>query len=291
MKKTPFIVAFIVILFIVTSQCFFVVDQTEQAFLLQLGKPIGGVLGPGLHFKLPFVQQVMIFERRILEYDAAPAEILTKDKKNLVVDNYSKWQIVNPLEFYKTVKTIAGAQSRLDDIIYAQLRIELGVHTLTEVVSEKRAELMEKVTKKCNELASEYGIKVVDVRIKRADLPLENERHVFERMRAEREREAKRYRSEGKEQGMKIKAVADKEKAIILAQAYKEAEKIKGEGEMAAIKIYAEAIKKDPEFYAFVKSLEVYKKGFDEKTKLVITPEEKLLRFFFLKDKTIKSDK
>jgi len=285
MKKTPFIVGFIIIIFITASQCLFVVDQTEQAFLLQLGKPIGGVLGPGLHFKLPFIQQAMIFERRILEYDAAPAEILTKDKKNLVVDNYSKWQIVDPLRFYKTVKTVAGAQSRLDDIIYAQLRIELGVHTLTEVVSEKRAELMDKVTKKCDMLASEYGIKVIDVRIKRADLPPENERHVFERMRAEREREAKRYRSEGKEQAMKIKAAAEREKAVILAQAHQEAERIKGEGEMEAIQIYAEAIRKDPEFYAFVKSLEVYKKGFDEKTKLVITPEENLLKFLFPKNK------
>ena len=278
-----FILIFILLLGI--WQCFFTVDQTEQAFLLQLGKPVGGVLGPGLHFKIPFLQQVMHFERRILAYDAAPAEILTKDKKNLVVDNYSKWQIADPLKFYQTVKTIEGAQSRLDDIIYAQLRVELGVHTLTEVVSEKRSELMKKVTQKSNQLAADYGIKVVDVRIKRADLPPENERHVFERMRAEREREAKRYRSEGKEQAMKIKAAADRERAIILAQAFQQAEQIKGQGDMEAIKIYAKSIRQDPEFYAFIKSMEVYQKGFDEKTQLIITPSHPLMRFFSIEKK------
>ena len=275
-----FIVIFILLLGV--WQCFFTVDQTEQAFLLQLGKPIGGILGPGLHFKIPFLQQVMHFEQRILAYDAAPAEILTKDKKNLVVDNYSKWQIADPLKFYQTVKTIEGAQSRLDDIIYAQLRVELGVHTLTEVVSEKRSELMKKVTQKSNQLAADYGIKVVDVRIKRADLPPENERHVFDRMRAEREREAKRYRSEGKEQAMKIRAAADRERAIILAQAFQQAEQIKGQGDEKAIKIYAKSIRQDPEFYAFIKSMEVYQKGFDKKTQLVITPSHPLMKFFSL---------
>ena len=275
-----FILIFILLLGI--WQCFFTVDQTEQAFLLQLGKPVGGILGPGLHFKIPFLQQVMHFEQRILAYDAAPAEILTKDKKNLVVDNYSKWQIADPLKFYQTVKTIEGAQSRLDDIIYAQLRVELGVHTLTEVVSEKRSELMKKVTQKSNQLAADYGIKVVDVRIKRADLPPENERHVFDRMRAEREREAKRYRSEGKEQAMKIRAAADRERAIILAQAFQQAEQIKGQGDEKAIKIYAKSIRQDPEFYAFIKSMEVYQKGFDKKTQLVITPSHPLMKFFSL---------
>ena len=278
-----FIVIFILLLGV--WQCFFTVDQTEQAFLLQLGKPVGGILGPGLHFKIPFLQQVMHFEQRILAYDAAPAEILTKDKKNLVVDNYSKWQIADPLKFYQTVKTIEGAQSRLDDIIYAQLRVELGVHTLTEVVSEKRSELMKKVTQKSNQLAADYGIKVVDVRIKRADLPPENERHVFERMRAEREREAKRYRSEGKEQAMKIRAAADRERAIILAQAFQQAEQIKGQGDMEAIKIYAKSIRQDPEFYAFIKSMEVYQKGFDKKTQLIITPSHPLMRFFSIEKK------
>ncbi len=279
-KYSVFFILFLILL--TCSQVIFTVDQTKQAIVLQLGKPIDGVLKPGLHFKIPFLQQVVYFDHRVLEYDAAPAEILTKDKKALVVDNYSKWQIEDPLTFYKTVKTIAGAQSRLDDIIYAQLRVELGQHTLTEVVSLKRSEIMKKVTRKCNQLAADYGIKVIDVRIKRADLPPENERHVFERMRAEREREAKRYRSQGKEQAMKIKAEADRQRAIILAQAYKEAEQIKGEGDMKAIEIYANAIKKDPDFFAFIKSMQIYKKGFDKNTNLVITPKEPLLKYLYL---------
>jgi membrane protease subunit HflC len=280
--KKYIILVFILLLFIAIWQCLFVVDQTQQAFLLQLGKPIGKVLGPGLHFKLPFIQQVSRFERRLLEYDTPPAEILTKDKKNLVVDNYAKWQITNPLKFYKTVRSISGARSRLEDIIYAQLRVELGVHTLPEIVSKKRSELMAKVTTKTNQLAAEYGIKVIDVRIKRADLPPENEQHVFDRMRAEREREARSYRSQGKEQATKIRAEADREKAIIIAQAYQEAEKIKGEGDMEAIKIYADSIREDPDFYVFLKSMEVYKAGFDEKTQLIIPQTDPLMKFFFL---------
>ena len=281
MSKITISIIFLFLCIALASQAVFIVDQTQQAFLLQLGKPVGKVLKPGLHFKIPFLQQVVYFERRLLEYDAAPAEILTKDKKALVVDNYSKWQIIDPLRFYKTVKNINGAQSRLNDIIYAQLRVELGKHTLTEVVSLKRSEIMENITKKCNELAADYGIKIIDVRIKRADLPPENEHHVFERMRAEREREAKYYRSQGKEQAMKIRAAADRERAIILAQAYKEAEKIKGEGDMEAIRIYANAIRKNPEFYAFIKSMEIYKKGFDANTQLILTPKEPLLKYLF----------
>jgi len=282
--KKPWIILVVFILLILGSQFFFTVDQTQQAILIQLGRPVGEVFGPGLHFKIPFIQQPIYFERRILVYDAAPAEILTKDKKNLVVDNYSKWQIIDPLKFYQSVKNIAGAQSRLDDIIYSQLRVELGVHTLTEVVSEARSALMEKVTKNSDKLARSYGIKVIDVRIKRADLPPENERHVFDRMRAEREREAKRYRSEGQEKAMEIRANADREKAIILAEAYQKAEKIRGEGDMEAIKIYAEAIKKGEKFYNFIRSLEAYKKGLNNgKTTFVLTPDSEFLKFIELK--------
>lgn len=284
MKKAPWIILAIFVLLIVGSQFFFTVDQTEQAILLQMGKPVGKVLGPGIHFKLPFIQRAVYFENRILVYDAAPAEILTKDKKALVVDNYAKWKIMDPLKFYQTVKNIAGGQSRLDDIIYAQLRVELGVHTLTEVVSKARSVLMEKVTVQCDRLAIDYGINVLDVRIKRADLPPENERHVFDRMRAEREREAKRYRSEGKEKSMKIKAAADRDKAIILAEAYQEAESIKGEGDSEAIKIYADAIKRGEKFYDFIRSLEAYEKGLDNgETTFILTPDSEFLKFLNLK--------
>jgi len=237
------IIAGLVVIFVV-SLAVFTVDQTQQAIVIQLGKPLQGINGPGLHFKVPFIQQVMNFEKRILVYDASPTEILTKDKKNLVVDNYTKWAIDNPLKFYTTVINENGAQARLDDIVYAQLRVELGQHNLSDIVSETRDALMTKVTEKSAERAKDYGIRVVDVRIKRADLPEQNEKHVFGRMKAERERQAKQYRSEGEEESKKITAKADMERTIILAKAYKESEQLKGEGDAGAVKIYADAYQK-----------------------------------------------
>ncbi|MEA1971127.1 MAG: protease modulator HflC, partial [Thermodesulfobacteriota bacterium] len=246
------------IVILVVSLSLFSVDQTQQAIVIQMGKPLKGIYGPGLHFKVPFIQQVMNFEKRILVYDASPTEILTKDKKNLVVDNYTKWAIDNPLRFYTTVKNERGAQSRLDDIVYAQLRVELGQHDLSDIVSITREALMKKVTEKSAKRAEEYGIHVVDVRIKRADLPAQNEKHVFGRMKAERERQAKQYRSEGEEESKKITAKADMERTIILAEAYKISEKLKGEGDARAVKIYADAYQKDMGFYEFIRSLEAY---------------------------------
>jgi len=272
----------IIVLFIISlaaAQSLFVVDQTQQAIVIQLGKPIEGISAPGLHLKIPFIQRVIYFEKRILVYDAAPTEILTKDKKNLVVDNYTKWKIVNPLKFYKTVKNVMGAQARLDDIVYAQLRVELGQHNLSDIVSKSRSEIMATVTKKSAGRGQDYGIEVVDVRIKRADLPEQNEKHVFDRMRAERERQAKRYRSEGKEESQKITAKADMERTIILAEAYKIAEKTKGEGDAKSIKIYADAYKKDLGFFEFTRSLEAYKKSLKSDTSLIITPDSKFLKY------------
>ena len=257
----------------------YTVDQTEQAIVIQMGKPVGQVSQPGLHFKLPFVQRVVLFESRILLYDAPPAEILTKDKKNLVVDNYTKWKIIDPLKFYKTVKSEIGAQSRLDDIVYAQLRVELGKHDLVDIVSKTRDEVMKIVSDKSDVHASGYGIKVVDVRIKRADLPEQNEKHVFDRMRAERERQAKQYRSEGEEESVKITAKADMERTIILAKAYRESEKDKGEGDAQAVKIYADAYKQDSEFFEFTRSLEAYKKTLKKDTTLVISPDVKFFKY------------
>jgi len=269
----------VVAVLILVNLAFFTVDQTEQAIVVQLGKPVNVITEPGLHFKLPFIQEVIFFEKRLLVYDAAPAEILTQDKKNLVVDNYSKWKIIDPLRCYQTVRNIRGAQSRLDDIVYSQLRVELGVHTLSEILSKTRAELMRDVTVQSDKAARAYGIKVVDVRIKRADLPPENERAVFGRMRAERERQAKKYRSEGQEESQKIKSAADKERAIILAQAYRQAQEIKGKGDAESIRIYAQAFKQDPEFYKFTRTLDAYKKSLKEDISLVLTPSNPFLEY------------
>jgi protease FtsH subunit HflC len=280
MKKIgAFGIIVVLVVIVVVSSAVYTVDQTKQAIVIQMGKPVGEIFGPGLHLKIPFVQQVVFFERRILLYDAPPAEILTKDKKNLVVDNYTKWRIVNPLKFYKTVKGEPGAQSRLDDIVYAQLRVELGQHELGDIVSKTRNEIMQIVTSKSDVLAEAYGIKVVDVRIKRADLPEQNERHVFDRMKAERERQAKQYRSEGEEESVKIKAKAEMERTIILAKAYKESEENKGIGDARSVKIYADAYKKDVNFFEFTRSLEAYKKTIKNDTTLVISPDVKFFNY------------
>ena len=275
--KIWIIVAFLIILSV--SLSLFTVEQTEQAIVIQLGKPFGGINEPGLHMKIPFIQEVVYFEKRILVYDASPTEILTRDKKNLVVDNYTKWKITDPLRFYTTVKNEMGAQARLDDIVYAQLRVELGQHDLSNIVSKNRSEIMETVTRKSAERGKEYGIEVVDVRIKRADLPEQNEKHVFDRMRAERERQAKQYRSEGEEESKKITAKADMERTIILAKAYKESEVLKGEGDAEAVKIYAEAYQKDLKFYEFIRSLEAYKNSLKVDTTLILTPDIKFFKY------------
>lgn len=278
-KKGTILVVILFIIALAGSQALFIVDQTQQAIVIMMGKPMEGTYGPGLHFKLPFVQQVVYFEKRILLYDAAPTEILTKDKKNLVVDNYTKWKIVNPLKFYKTVKNVRGAQARLDDIVYAHLRVELGQHNLSDIVSKSRTEIMTTVAEKSAGRAKDYGIAVVDVRIKRADLPEQNEKHVFDRMRAERERQAKQYRSEGEEESKKITAKADMERTIILARAYKKSEESKGEGDAKSIKIYADAYQKDINFFEFVRSLEAYRKSLKSDATFVLTPDSRFLKY------------
>jgi len=277
--KSFFVTILLLIGALLLSQSLFTVDQTEQAIVIQLGKPLEGISVPGLHFKIPFIQEVILFDKRILLYDAEPTEILTKDKKNLLVDNYAKWRIREPLTFYKTLKNETGAQLRLDDIVYAQLRVELGRHTMEDIVSTTRNDIMTIVTKKSDELAKAYGIDVVDVRIKRADLPEQNEKSVFERMRAERERQAKQYRSEGEEESLKIKAAADRDREIILAVAYEEAEKMKGQGDSESIRIYGEAYGQDPEFYEFNRSLEAYRKSLKSDTTLVVSPEDAFFRY------------
>lgn len=277
-RKSSILVGFVVLLLALAMQSFYTVHQTQTALLLQLGKPLGEPREPGLHFKLPFIQNVIYFDTRILDYDAKPAEILTSDKKTLVVDNYSKWRIVDPLSFYQTVRTIPGAQARLEDVIFSQMRESLGRHSLTEVVSSKRQQIMEQVTAQSSKIIDEYGIKVLDVRIRRTDLPAENERAVFERMRAERERQAKQYRSEGNEESAKIRSTAERQRAVILAEANRKAEVIRGEGDGEATRVYAEALNQDPDFYSFKRSLDAYQRSFANNTQILLTPENEFLK-------------
>jgi membrane protease subunit HflC len=259
----------------------FTVPQWMQAIVLQLGEPVRTVREPGLYFKLPFVQNVLYFDRRLLEHDASPKELLTRDKQQLVVDNYSRWRIIDPLQFYRAVRNEAGGQSRLDDIVYSNLRETLGRHTLRDVVSDKRADLLKEVTQRSNDKAKEFGIEVLDVRIKRADLPEKNEQNVFNRMRTERERLAKKFRAEGEEEAQKIRSEADKQAQILLADARQQSEIVRGQGDAAAVKIFADAYGKDPEFYELTRTLEAYRKSLGEGTTVVLSPKSEFYRFLY----------
>ena len=257
---------------------FFRVPQWMQVVVVQLGDPVRTVQEPGLYVKLPFIQNVLYFDKRLLDYDASPKELLTKDKQQLVVDNYVRWRIHDPLQYYRTLRTESGAQSRLDDVVYSNLRETLGRHTLRDVVNERRAALMQEVTSKSDKKSREYGIEIVDVRIKRADLPEKNELNVFNRMRTERERLAKKFRAEGDEEARKIRSEADKQVQILMADARQKAEIMRGEGDALAVKVFADAYGRDPEFYEFVRTLEAYRKTIGEGTTVILSPNSDFFR-------------
>lgn len=279
MKKGTLLIILIVAILFLANLSLFIVDETKQAIVLQFGKPIRAIKEPGLNWKLPFIQNAVFFEDRLLVYDAAPTEIITKDKKTLIVDNYARWKIVDPLKFLQTVRDLNGAQARLDDIIYSELRVDLGLFDMSEIVSERREGIMKRVTEISNEKAKTYGIEIVDVRIKRVDLPPENEKFIFDRMRAERERIAKQYRAEGQEESAKIIAETEREKTVILAEAYKTAQTLKGEGEAESIRIYAESFNQDPEFYKFYRTLEAYRLTFKDKTTVLLSTDSEFLKY------------
>jgi len=257
----------------------FIVDETEQVVILAFGKPVRTITEPGINMKVPFpLQEKIRFDDRLLEYDSPPEEILSKDKKTLIVDNYVRWRIVDALQFLKTVQAIPTALSRMDDIVYSELRRELGTHDMVEIITENREKLMEIVTFNSNKATLDYGIEVLDVRIRRVDLPAENEESIYARMEAERNRQANKFRSEGEEEAQKIRASTDRDKTIILADAYKEAERIRGEGDAKAVEIYANAYSADPKFYEFVRTLDTYKKIVDDKTTLVLPADSRLFK-------------
>jgi len=257
----------------------YTVPQWEQAIVVQLGEPVRTVQEPGLYFKLPLIQNVLYFDKRLLAYDASPREILTKDKQQLMIDNFSRWRIRDPLQFYRTVRNEAGGQSRLDDVVYSIVRENLGRHTLREIVNEKRSEVMAEVTKESDAKARDYGIEVADVRIKRADLPEKNELNVFNRMRTERERLAKKFRAEGDEEARKIRSESDKQVQILTAEARKQADITRGQGDALAVKIFADAYGRDLEFYQLVRTLEAYRNSITEGTTLILSPNSEFFRY------------
>jgi modulator of FtsH protease HflC len=278
MKQNTLIIIGILAI-VLASSSMFTVHMTQSAIILELQKPKKIVTEPGLYFKIPFVQQVRYFSKQLLDNDSPPAEVITKDKKNLLIDNFTVWKIVDPLKFLETVRNVQGAEARLDDILFSELRVEIGTHHLIDIVTETRESIMDKVSKEANKKAAEYGIEVVAVRIKRTDLPPEIANSIFNRMRTERERIAKEYRSEGREEATKIRAETDKEKTILIADAYKKEQEVRGEGDGLSTKIYADAFQKDPKFYAFMRSMEAYKQSLKTDTTLLMSKESNFLEF------------
>ena len=264
---------------LVVSQSVFQVTQGEQAVVLQLGEYVRTIKEPGLHAKYPLIQRVLFFDKRVLAAEARPAEYITLDKKRLTVDAVSRWNITEPLQFYQTVGDYRGAIARLNDVIATRLRQEIANHNFKEFIREERERIMQQVTSSTQEYAKRFGIDVIDVRIRRVDLPDEVQNSVFARMRAERERIAKRYRAEGEEQAREIRANADKEKEILLAEAYRKSETLRGEGDALATTIYAEAYNRDPEFFSFLRHLDTYKKVFGPETTLLLRGDSPFLRF------------
>lgn len=271
--------AILVVLLFPPVRPFFVVGEWQQSVVTQFGKFKRAVSVPGLHWKTPLVEDVTMYERRILASDAQPRDYLTLDKKRVVVDHVTRWKISDALQFFKTALTQQRGRLLLDDIVFSELRQELASRNFADIIAGQREAAMEAVAKRSADKAkAEYGIIVVDVRVKRADLPTEVQMSVFERMREERERIAKRYRSEGAEESKKIRARTNKEKTILLAEAYRTSQKLRGEGDGEATAIYAASYGQDAEFYGFVRSLEAYEKFLPEKSTAILSEDSPLFR-------------
>ena len=280
--KPAIIFAVVVVALIIVFNLFtFTVDETRKAVVLQFGEVVRIVETPGLNLKIPFVQSVRYLEDRILNYDIQPQEVLTSDQKRMVVDNYAIWRIDDPRKFLETTGgRLVGGQTKIDEIVYSDLRNILAKHTLDEIVSEKRAEYLQEVTELSRaKLLEGFGILLIDVRIKRADLPSEIEQAVFSRMRSERERIAAQLRAEGEEQSKQIRSTADRDVEIILADARKAAEKVRGEGDAEALETYADAYNQDPDFYRFWRTLESYKIALAEGTSIILSTDSEYLEF------------
>jgi len=272
----------LVLLGLLIYSTFFIVKETHQAIVLQLGNPKKVYKEAGLYWKIPLLQNVQMLDKRVLDIDAPSEEVIALDQKRIIVDAYAKFIIVDPLKFYISVGNERVAQSRLSSIINAKIRGVLGKENLVNLISTNRVKLMSQITKDVAEEAKDFGINVIDVRIKRADLPAANSEAIFKRMQTERTREAKEFRAEGFELGQTIKSTADKEVAIILAEARKKAQILRGEGDGQRNKIFADAFGRDPEFFSFYRAMQSYEKSLisGSETSLVLSPDSEFFRYF-----------
>ena len=259
----------------------YIVYQPEQAIVLQFGKPIRLVNESGLKFKIPFIQKVVFYDSRLLNLDPPAQEVVLNDKKRLDVDSFTRYKIVDPLKFYKTVRNETQARSKLEEIVNSSVRKVLGRVTLTELLSQQRTQIMTDISKTVKKDAEAIGVNVADVRIRRADLPMEVMQAINERMKTERQRDAKEFRAKGQQKAQNIRATADKEAAIIVAEAEKQSQILRGEGDKESVAIWNKTVGQDVEFYDFYRSLEAYRKSLgDSETSLVLSPDSQFFKYF-----------
>ena len=282
------LVSIIVIIgFVITaSSALFTVNQTQQALVLQFGEPKRTIQEPGLAFKMPFIQDVIYYEKRVLSLIPQDAEeVILSDQKRLQVDAYARYRIEDPLLFYQTVRNELGARGRLEAIIDSSVRRALGRETLASILTGQRNDIVRSIGEEVNASVSSLGIQIIDVRLRRADYPTATSQNIFNRMKSEREREAKEFRATGEEEAQKIRADAEKTRTVILSEAQREAQETRGSGDAQAIQIYADSFGQDAEFFAFYRSMEAYRKSMGQNdTSMVLSPESSFFRFF--KDKS-----
>ncbi len=259
----------------------FTVYEGQQALVLQFGRPVKVENTAGLKFKLPFVQNVVYYDRRLLDFDAEASEVIALDQKRMIVDAFVRYRIVDPLEFYKTVGTEAIVRQRLGAIVNSNLRNVLGGVVFSTVLTDRRGELMQTIRGLVQKESVPFGINVVDLRIRRADLPTENSQAIFARMQSEREREARQHRAEGAEDAQRIRSEAERDRTILLAEAQKKAQILRGEGDGDSVRILADAVNRDPEFFNFYRSLQAYRVVLgDGNATVVLSPDSEFLRYF-----------
>jgi membrane protease subunit HflC len=287
MAKSRF--AFIAILFAAVMAVYssaFTVDQTQQALVLQLGEPKRTIQEPGLAFKVPFIQDVTYYEKRVLSLIPQEAEeVILADQKRLKVDAFARYQISDPLLFYQTVRNETGARGRLDAIIDSSVRRALGRETLASILTGQRNDITRSIGEEVNESVSSLGIQIIDVRLRRADYPEATSQNIFNRMKSEREREAKEFRATGEEEAQKIRSAAEKTRTVIISEAQRVAQETRGAGDSDAIRIYADSFGKDPDFFSFYRSMEAYQKSLGKTgTSMVLSPDSAFFRYFLDKD-------
>jgi modulator of FtsH protease HflC len=271
----------LVILGIVATNALFIVDQTEEALVLQFGQPRRVIRDPGLWVKRPFLENVKAYDNRLLDFEPPPEEVIVSDQKRLVVDTYTRYRITDPLLFYQTVNSEIAVRARLSAMVNGSLRRVLGNVTLSALLSHERSAIMQQIRDEVRDQGKGFGIDIVDVRIRRADLPEENSQAIYARMVSERQQQAAQYRGEGAEAAQTVRANADRERTVILAEAQRDAQRVRGDGDAESIRIYADAFGQDKEFFAFYRSMQAYRDALNGRsTSFVLTPDSGFFRFF-----------